>query len=98
MPMKAPCHPGEIVLHECIEPLGVSVEEAAQHMRISAELLAEICAGRERVSADTAIRFEQAFGSTADVWLGMQSAYDIAEARRTGILSAPQIARIERAV
>ena len=95
MPMKAPCHPGEIVLHECIEPLGVSVEEAADHLRISAELLAEICAGRERVSADTAIRFEQAFGSTADVWLGMQSAYDIAEARRTG--SAPQIARIGRA-
>ena len=95
MPMKAPCHPGEIVLHECIEPLGVSVEEAAGHMRISAELLAEICAGRARVSADTAIRFEQAFGSTADVWLGMQSAYDIAEARRTD--SAPKIERIVRA-
>ena len=95
MPMKAPCHPGEIVLHECIEPLGVSVAEAADHLRISAELLADICAGRERVSADTAIRFEQAFGSTADVWLGMQSAYDIAEARRTD--SAPKIARIVRA-
>ena len=67
MPMKAPCHPGEIVLQECIQPLGVSVAEAAEHMRISAELLAEICAGRERVSAYTAIRFEQAFGSTADV-------------------------------
>ena len=93
MPMKAPCHPGEIALHECIEPLGVSVEEAADHLRISAELLADICAGRERVSADTAIRFEQAFGSTADVWLGMQSAYDIAEARRT--YSAPKIPRIE---
>ena len=96
MPMKAPCHPGEIVLHECIEPLGVSVAEAADHLRISAELLAEICAGRERVSADTAIRLRsRAFGSTADVWLGMQSAYDIAEARRTD--SAPKIARIERA-
>ena len=95
MSMKAPCHPGEIVRHECIEPLGVSVEAAAEHMRISAELLAEICAGRERVSADTAIRFEQAFGSTADVWLGMQSAYDIAEARQTD--RAPRIARIERA-
>ena len=95
MPMKDPCHPGEIVLHECLEPLDVSIEEAAAHMEISADLLADICAERAGLSVDTALRFEQALGSTADVWLGMQCAYDLANARRSG--GQRKIPRIVRA-
>ena len=56
-------------------------------------MLTAICERRAPITADMAVRFEMAFGSTADTWLGMQNAYDLAQARKT----ACEIKRIERA-
>ena len=91
MTMKNPCHPGEILLHDCIEALNLSIGDAAQHLQVTEADLTEICECRAPVTADMAVRFEMAFGSTADHWMGMQAAHDLAQARKT----ACDISRIE---
>ena len=93
MPMFNPCHPGEIILHDCIEALDLTVAEAAQHLQVKERALAAICECSAPVTADMAIRFEMAFGSNADFWLRLQNAYDLAQARKTTC----NIPRIERA-
>lgn len=93
MPMKSPSHPGRIVLRDCIEALNLTVGEAAEHLQVEEGELTAICERRAPITADMAIRFEMAFGSTADAWLRMQNAYDLAQARKT----ACEIKRIERA-
>ena len=81
MPMNDPPHPGEAVLGLCLEPFDLSVAEAAAHLEVDVEYLAELCAGREQITADLAIRLEQAFGGTADNWMRVQAAYDLAQTR-----------------
>ena len=82
MAMLEPCHPGELVLHECIEALELTIADAAAHLQVDQDELTAICECREPITADMAIRFEMAFGSTADAWLRMQAAYDLAHARK----------------
>ena len=93
MTMKNPCHPGEIVLHECVEALGLTLGETAAHLKVAEHDLAALCEGRAPITADMAIRLEFAFGSTADHWLAMQSAHNLAAARS----SVPEIAPLEEA-
>ena len=93
MAMLEPCHPGELVLYECIEALELTIADAAAHLQVDKDELTAICECREPITADMAIRFEMAFGSTADAWLRMQAAYDLAQARK----KACEIKRIERA-
>ena len=95
MPMMNPPHPGRMLLRDCIEALGLTVAEAAEHLRVDEEALAAICERRAPITADMAVRFEQAFGSTADAWLRMQMAHDLAQARRD--VEQVSIKRIERA-
>ena len=83
MTMKNPCHPGEILLHDCIEALNLSIGDAADHLQVSEADLTAICECRAPVTADMAVRFEMAFGSTADHWMRMQAAHDLAQARKT---------------
>lgn len=92
MPMANPPHPGRIVLRDCLEALGLTVAEAAEHMQMAEEELDAICRCEAPITADAAIRFELAFGSTAVAWLSMQTAHDLAEANR---LHRP-ISRIDR--
>ena len=82
MPMKNPPHPGEAVSVLCQEPFDLSVADAAAHLQVDAGYLAELCEGRERITADLAIRLEQAFGGTADNWIRVQAAYDLAQTRQ----------------
>ncbi len=93
MPMQDPPHPGRTIRYDCVEALGLTIAEAAQHLQVEEEALAAICECRAPITADMAIRFEMAFGSTADLWLRLQAAHDLAQARKT----ACQIKRIERA-
>ena len=85
MPMKNPPHPGRMLLRDCIEALDLSVAEAARHLQVAEELLAAICRQEAPITADMAVRIEQAFGGGADAWLGMQAAHDLAEARRSSL-------------
>ena len=89
MPMKNPPHPGGIVADQ-IEGLGLSVAKAASGLGITRQQLYRIIRGESGISADVAIRLEQAIGSTADFWLRLQASYDLAQARRT----APKLEKL----
>ena len=84
MPMHDPCHPGGIVRYECLEPLGLTITRAAKGLGISRQKLSDLVHGKTGVSADMAIRVSLAFGSSPEAWLGMQSAYDLWQARNSG--------------
>ena len=85
MPMTNPPHPGEIVKHECLEPLGLSVTRAAKGLGISRQTLSELVNERAGVSVQMALRLSMSFGSTPEAWLALQTAYDLARARREKI-------------
>ena len=79
MPMKNPPHPGESLLHDSIEPLGISVAEAAKHLEVGNKELEDIVGGRASISAEMSIRLYKAFGAGVAVWRGLQAAYDLAK-------------------
>lgn len=81
MPMKNPSHPGPIVKDACLEPLGLSVTDAAQVLGIARHTLSRVLNGRAGISPEMAIRLEKAGWSNADQWMRMQTAYDLAQAR-----------------
>ena len=96
MPMHNPCHPGEIVKYECLEPLGLSVTKAAEGLGITRQALSDLINGKSGVSVDMAIRLSKAFGSTPETWLGMQMAYDLWQARERA--ESIQVERFEISV
>ena len=83
MPMKNPVHPGEIVLHECIEPLGLTITEAAKGLGVARTTLSRLVNGKQGISSDMAVRLSKGFGSTPETWLRMQMNYDLAQARKS---------------
>ena len=82
MPMKNPTHPGNVVRHDCLEPLGLSVTAGAKALGVSRQALNNVVNGRSGISPEMAIRLSKAFGSTPETWLRMQLAYDLAAARK----------------
>lgn len=83
MPMKNPPHPGRILRDECLEPLGLTVTAGAKVLGISRQALNNVVNERAGISPEMAIRIAKAFGSTAQVWLRMQSNYDLAQALKS---------------
>ena len=81
MPMKNPVHPGALAKAN-LDTLGLSVAEAAKSMKVTRQQLHNVLQGRSAVSPEMALRFEKAFGGSADLWLRMQVAYDLAQARK----------------
>ena len=72
-----PIHPGEILVKDYIKPMGVSVRAVSLALHVPYSRLSEITKGERGVSADTALRLERYFGSEAQGWLNLQSAYDL---------------------
>lgn len=81
MPETKPPHPGEYVLEECIKPLGLTVTDAAEGLGVTRNTLSRLIHGHNGVSAEMAVRLSMAFGSTPEMWLRLQNAYDLSEAR-----------------
>ena len=81
MPMKKPPHPGRIVRDDCLPELKLATGAAATALGVSRQTLDKIINGRGGITPDMAIRFEKVFGSSAEAWLRMQLAYDLAQAR-----------------
>ena len=81
MPMNNPPHPGLSVRVDCLEPLGLSVTEAAKVLGVSRAALSRLINGKAGVSPEMAIRLSKAFGSTPQSWIRMQAAYDLAQAQ-----------------
>ena len=82
MPMKNPPHPGLSVRHDCLEPLGLSVTEAAKRHGVSRKQLSDVVNGRSGISPEMAIRLDKAFGGGAETWFRLQAAFDLAQAMR----------------
>ena len=82
MPMKNPPHPGRSIRDACLEPLGLSVTEGARVLGVTRQALNNVIHGKSAISPEMAIRLTKAFGSTAETWLRMQLAYDLARAER----------------
>lgn len=82
MPMKNPPHPGFSVRHDCLEPLGLSVTEAARKLGVSRKQLSDVVNGHSGISPEMAIRLDRAFGGGANTWYRLQAAYDLAQAMK----------------
>ena len=80
--MKNPVHPGQIVKHDCIEALGLTVTDAASALGVTRPTLSRVINGRSAISPEMAIRFEKAGWSNAGHWLRLQAAYDLVQARK----------------
>ena len=72
-----PVHPGEILLTEFLEPLGVSQYQLAKAVNVPARRINEIVHGQRRISADTALRLSRYFGTSERFWLNLQARYDL---------------------
>ncbi|VAX24878.1 Antitoxin HigA [hydrothermal vent metagenome] len=82
MPMKNPPHPGRSIKDACLAPLSLTVTDGAKILGVARHTLSRVINGQAGISPDMAIRLEKAFGATADSWLRLQAAYDLAQARR----------------
>jgi addiction module HigA family antidote len=87
MPMKNPPHPGGFVLRQCIEPLNLSITEAAAALGVTRTTLSELVNEKRGISAEMAVRLSKVFGGSAESWLIQQAQYDLARIRpnRLGI-------------
>ena len=83
MPMKNPPHPGLLVRMECIEPLGLTVTDAATGLGVRHQALHNLVNGKAGISAEMAVRLAKAFGSTPEFWLRLQANYDLAQVRHS---------------
>jgi addiction module HigA family antidote len=93
-----PVHPGEILVEDYIKPMGVSIRAVALALHVPYSRLSEITKGERGVTADTALRLERYFGSDAQGWLNLQSAYDLRVAETlAGKTIARQITPLELA-
>jgi addiction module HigA family antidote len=72
-------HPGEVLLHEFLEPLEISAYRLSKDLKIPQTRISEIVNGRRRITADTALRLSKYFGNSAKFWLGLQDDFDIEE-------------------
>jgi addiction module HigA family antidote len=84
MRMYNPPHPGEVLKTLCLEPINLSVTDAAKALDVSRKTLSAILNGRAGISPEMAVRLSIAFGTSAESWLSQQMQYDLwhAEQRR----------------
>jgi len=81
MAMKNPCHPGEILREVIADGLGWTITDAAAGLGVSRKTLSQVINCRAGISPEMAVRIEAGVGSTAEHWLRMQMAFDLANTR-----------------
>lgn len=77
----APIHPGEVLLHDFMEPMGLSQYRVAKEISVPPRRINEIVHGLRGITADTALRLSRYFGLTDQYWLNLQSLYDLQVAK-----------------
>ena len=87
MPKTSPRspHPGRSIRRDCLEALGLTVTDGAKILGITRHMLSRILNGQAGISPEMAVRLEKAFGGTAQSWLALQQAYDLAQVKREKI-------------
>lgn len=94
MATRQPVHPGSIVREDCLRPLGLTVTQAATHLGVGRAAVSALVNERASVSIEMAHRLAKAFGSTANHWMRMQLAYDLAQTQH--LARSLEVARIKR--
>ena len=82
MTMLNPPHPGLSVRYDCLDPLGLSVTEAADILGVTRQALNNLVNGKSGISPEMAIRLDKGFGGGSETWLRLQMAFDLAQARK----------------
>ncbi len=82
MLMHNPPHPGEVLKELCIEPLGLTVTEAAKALGVSRKTLSAILNGKSGISPEMAVRLSIAFNTSSESWLNQQTQYDLWQAEQ----------------
>jgi addiction module HigA family antidote len=77
-----PIHPGEILREEFMVPLDLSIHALAMALRVPATRIGDIVRGRRAITPDTALRLARYFGTSPDLWLGLQAEYELRVAQR----------------
>ena len=77
MLMHNPPHPGEVLRELCLEPLGLTVTDAAKGLGVSRKTLSTILNGKSGISPEMAVRLSIAFNTSSESWLNQQSQYDL---------------------
>ena len=85
--MENPSHPGEVLVELYLEPLGMSAITLARRLNVPRTRIERLVKGETALTVDTAMRLSRFFGNTAEFWVNLQRAYDLARARRTPDLS-----------
>jgi addiction module HigA family antidote len=83
MRMHNPPHPGEIIKSLCLDPLGISVTEAAKALGVSRKTLSAIINGRASITPEMAVRLSIAFDTSAESWVNQQAQYDLWHAEQS---------------
>lgn len=82
MGLHNPPHPGRSIRRDCLDALGLTVTDGAKILGITRYMLSRIINGQAGVSPEMAVRLEKAFGGTAQSWLALQQAYELAQVER----------------
>ncbi len=82
MTMKSPPHPGGVILRECIEPLHLTITDAAAALGVTRNTLSELVNAKRGISPEMAVRIAKVFGGTEEGWLLQQAQYDLAHVQR----------------
>jgi addiction module HigA family antidote len=80
--MHNPPHPGEVLRDLCLDPLGISVTDAAKALGVARKTLSSVLNGRSEISPEMAIRLGKAFNTSPESWMNQQVQYDLWEATR----------------
>ena len=95
MRMHNPPHPGKIIRELCVEPLGLTVTEAAKSLKVTRKTLSTLLNGRAGISPEMALRLYRVFGRTPEGWMRLQSQFDLWKAEKT--LDISELKRIKAA-
>jgi antitoxin HigA-1 len=87
-----PIHPGEILREEYLAPLGMSANALARAIGVPANRVSAIVAGKRAVTADSALRFARAFGTSPEFWLNLQTTHDLRAAEHR---SGPSVRKVQ---
>ena len=79
-------HPGEILLEEFLKPLGISQNTLSRDLDVPLQRINQIVLGKRSISVDTALRLARYFGTTPELWLNLQSRYDLETARDSRLM------------
>ena len=78
-----PIHPGEILMEEFLKPMGINLSALARDINVPTGRISQIVGGKRAITADTALRLGKYFGVSPEMWVGLQSDYELRLARRS---------------